>query len=678
MAEQLNVDLIVKATAQGFDKVGRDMGSIGGTAKATKQYFLDAGASMVKALAGIGAGLTAAGLIAKQFYGIIGEGAALNRSAQMFDNLTVSIGSTADVMLGKLRTATSGMVSDAQLIAGAGQIISLGLADTEDGVVRLATLVSKLGWDMQQVIMTFANNSVMRLDALGLSVEDVTSKAKALEAQGYSTDKAFDMAVIQAGEEKLRLLGDAADSTVGDMDRLETSIANVTDAAKKLIAIQWSPIVGGMSDVLTTIGPIFDEMDRALAQGLISAEEHQHLVTRATLGIEKYQERLRNVRDNLRTLNFGDELAHIGAAAHSMELSAAEQALRDYGNEMERLAITARATAESQQAFDAMLYPDGVDAYNMALARQEKWLAAVAAGYTTAAGAIDAMRAAQVAAQEAQRTALGGEFAGAFDTTGMSEASRIMLETAANAGTAAEQLYVLAGGGQAAGEAMMQAAVNVRAAQLGELLAAGLITAKQAAQDLQDFADNLNLEDMFSADKILPGTTSPESLRDRLLGPAEGLVSAVSDTVTAATEPATNAIDELIKSLDEADQMDPEIIVDDETITSATGNVTGLFDALVSLTDRDWVVNVVYQTSGTIPGATNGATGADNGAAPSGNAPAGDTTGGGGGGGGRGRHGADTAPTSSTVVNNFMNGVTQAAMAAAIAQGITRYTRSTR
>ena len=675
--ERLQIMIDAMFTGKGgIEAAGRELKALDEASRKASEGTRYLKEQIGEAVVGIGAGIAAATLTIKKFYDLLGEGAALKRSAQMFDNLAASIGSTSDAMLGRLRTATSGMISDAELIAGAGEIISLKLADTEDGVVRLSTLVSKLGWDMQQVIMTFANNSVMRLDALGLSVEDVNAKMKVLEATGMSADKAFDMAVIQAGEEKLALLGDAADSTVGDMNRLETSIANVTDAAKKLIAIQWSPIVGGMSDVLTTIGPIFDEMDRALAQGLISAEEHQHLVTRAMLGIEKYQERLRNVRDNLRTLNFGDELARIGAAAHSMELSAAEQALRDYGNEMERLAITARATAESQQAFDAMLYPDGVDAYNMALARQEKWLAAVAAGYTTAAGAIDAMRAAQKATQEAQRQALGGEFAGVFDTTGMSEASRIMLETAANAGTAAEQLYVLAGGGQAAGEAMIQAAVNVRAAQLGELLAAGLITAKQAAQDLQDFADNLNLEDMFSADKILPDTTSPESLRDQLLGPAEGLVSAVSDTVTAATEPATNAIDELIKGLDEADQMDPEIIVDDETVTSATGNVTGLFDALTELTSKDWVVNVVYQTSGSVPGATDSSGGYSGGSgtyspppatsnAPGGNAPS------------RGGN-APAGPTNNTY-NFNMAGMTPAGVDARVSNAMTRaYARRTR
>ena len=47
----------------------------------------------------------------------------------------------------------------------------------------------------------------MRLDALGLSVDSVKSKAKELEAQGLSAADAFKEAVIQAGEAKLDVGG---------------------------------------------------------------------------------------------------------------------------------------------------------------------------------------------------------------------------------------------------------------------------------------------------------------------------------------------------------------------------------------------------------------------------------------------------------------------------------------
>ena len=193
--------------------------------------------------------LTTIAAVGREVYATIGEGAELELAEQRFSNLTESIGSTSDAMLHDLSAATGGMMSDAQMMASASQIISLGLANTQTDVVDLASLVSQLGWDMQQVIMTFANNSKARLDALGLSVTDVNARMKEFEAQGYDTDRAFDMAVIAAGKDKLALLGSAAGTTVGDMARLEAGIANVTDGLKTEFADAAAPAVNWLADL---------------------------------------------------------------------------------------------------------------------------------------------------------------------------------------------------------------------------------------------------------------------------------------------------------------------------------------------------------------------------------------------------------------------------------------------
>ena len=131
-------------------------------------------------------GFVAAGMAAQQAYATLRAGAELQTTTERFGKLAASIGTTADVMLGKLREATKGMISDAELMASASGIVSLKLADNEEQVVRLATVVGTLGWDMQQVILTFANLSTMRLDALGLSVDEVKQKQKELMDQGLS------------------------------------------------------------------------------------------------------------------------------------------------------------------------------------------------------------------------------------------------------------------------------------------------------------------------------------------------------------------------------------------------------------------------------------------------------------------------------------------------------------
>ena len=158
-------------------------------------------------LAVASAAFVGVGLAAQRGYAALRGGAELQTTTERFGKLAASIGTTADVMLGKLREATKGMISDAELMASASGIVSLKLADNEKQVVRLATVVGTLGWDMQQVILTFANLSTMRLDALGLSVDEVKQKQKELMEQGMSTAAAFKEAVIQAGEARLDVGG---------------------------------------------------------------------------------------------------------------------------------------------------------------------------------------------------------------------------------------------------------------------------------------------------------------------------------------------------------------------------------------------------------------------------------------------------------------------------------------
>ncbi len=188
---------------------------------------------MATGLAVASAAFVGVGLAAQQAYATLRAGAELQTTTERFGKLAASIGTTADVMLGKLREATKGMISDAELMASASGIVSLKLADNEEQVVRLATVVGTLGWDMQQVILTFANLSTMRLDALGLSVDEVKAKQKELEEQGLSTAAAFKEAVIQAGEARLEVGGvsDAEQS----FKRAEAAVTNFKNAVLESI-----------------------------------------------------------------------------------------------------------------------------------------------------------------------------------------------------------------------------------------------------------------------------------------------------------------------------------------------------------------------------------------------------------------------------------------------------------
>jgi len=186
------VSNLERATAQGT-----------GVASGAKHAWANFGV----AISGVGAAVFAVSKAAGAAYDLLRQGAALQTTQERFEKLSASINTTADSLLGRMRTATQGMIADSELMASASGIMSLKLADNADQVVRLATVVGTLGWDMQQVILTFANLSTMRLDALGLSVDEVKTKQKELMEQGLEMSEAFKEAVIQAGEARLDVGG---------------------------------------------------------------------------------------------------------------------------------------------------------------------------------------------------------------------------------------------------------------------------------------------------------------------------------------------------------------------------------------------------------------------------------------------------------------------------------------
>lgn len=223
----MTVDL---GTARGrieIDAAGVDKG-----VKQAQSALTQFGGMATKALVGVGvamAGVQTAVALMGKAWATFERGAQIDAMQNRFERLADSIGSSGDTLMARLQEATNGMMTTADLMSSATDIMSLGLGKTEDQTVRLATVVGKLGWDMQQVVLTMANNSKLRLDALGLSLDDVNARVAKLREGGMSLDAAFDMAVIEAGEAKIELLGDASLTTAGKIKQLKTAVQEVQD-----------------------------------------------------------------------------------------------------------------------------------------------------------------------------------------------------------------------------------------------------------------------------------------------------------------------------------------------------------------------------------------------------------------------------------------------------------------
>lgn len=273
---QMQIDLIVNAITQGFRETQAELLRLHDAAN-NKKTISENSLKWTELMSKVNAARAAFNMVEgaiRTTWSALNEGAQLELTAQRFDKLAASVGTSGDHMLEAIQKTTRGMMSSADIMANAGQIISLGLGKNEEEVVRLSTVVAKLGWNMQQVILTFANQSEKRLDSLGLSIEDVRSRAAALEKQGYSTEKAFSLAVIEAGEAKIRLLGDAADSTAGDLAVLQARLKELRQQALETWAGMIGPVATAASgrygeavtEIIDSNIEAADSMDDLIAQ----------------------------------------------------------------------------------------------------------------------------------------------------------------------------------------------------------------------------------------------------------------------------------------------------------------------------------------------------------------------------------------------------------------------------
>jgi len=194
----------------------------------------------------------------KKVYDTAREGAELEYARQRFDNLSESIGTTSGLLLGDMRVATKGTISDFELMGSASDLMALGLAKSHDEVIRLTTVSGALGMNMNQLVLALTNQTTARFDQLGISVDGFDAKVKKLEATGLSAGDAFKEAFITQAEEALFLQGSMADMTIGDFMRMESSFKNFSDAYMEGVSKDLAPATKEMSSLFSVFADRFN------------------------------------------------------------------------------------------------------------------------------------------------------------------------------------------------------------------------------------------------------------------------------------------------------------------------------------------------------------------------------------------------------------------------------------
>jgi hypothetical protein len=109
--------------------------------------------------------------------------------------------------------------------------------------------------NMNQLVLTLTNQTTMRFDNLGVSVDGFKEKVKALEDAGMSANDAFKEAFLQQAEDQIARVGSIAESSAGKLMMMESAFANLGDAIK----LQLATTFAGLAPVMTEIGDSITE-----------------------------------------------------------------------------------------------------------------------------------------------------------------------------------------------------------------------------------------------------------------------------------------------------------------------------------------------------------------------------------------------------------------------------------
>lgn len=209
------------------DKASKTLGGIGGSLQKLGKVAAVAGAAGVAALGGIALGATKLAV----------DAAKLEPTRVTFDNLSKSIGSTADAMLKKLRPAAMGIVSDADLMQAANKLMAMGLAETEEEAAKLTEMATTLGMamgedatvSMENFALMLANQSIPRLDSFGISSGKVRERIlELMEAdKSLTRETAFMTAVMEQGEAAMEKVGDISGTSAVTMAQFGATMDNL-------------------------------------------------------------------------------------------------------------------------------------------------------------------------------------------------------------------------------------------------------------------------------------------------------------------------------------------------------------------------------------------------------------------------------------------------------------------
>lgn len=332
MADRVEVDLIVKAITQGFDKVGKDFKTIdqeqrksAGAAQLLKDNWLKMAAA---------AGTVAIGIRSlKELWDFGKEGAEIVQMGESWEMLLDKVGGAPD-LLGQLQEASRGTIDDfslmtstATLLAGASGELGTALADATPELLEIAKAANKLNPALgdtaflyESIATGIKRASPMILDNLGLTIK----VGAANEAMALKLGKTVDQ--LTAEEKSMAILNDTMRAGMVLIDQVGGNVDAMGDSFARLE---------------TAVTNISNEIKAKFAPALADAAEAGFTL-----------------------LTWNEQIA-AAMASHEVEVRETTTSYEDYVAEMERSAEAAGKVARTQEEVDKMMRIGG-EAANVA------------------------------------------------------------------------------------------------------------------------------------------------------------------------------------------------------------------------------------------------------------------------------------------------------------------------
>lgn len=288
------VDMIVKAIAEGFDKVGADLRKTGKAAKeagkgaeeggsAFKKFFKSLGdaqgnikifgASLTEIKSGLGLFQGALGQVGQAFESLK-AGAAAKQTAESFGFLIEKVGGASDT-LQQMRKAVRGTVDDTTLMqsalsltAGASDELSREmfkvapqLAEIAKAAVKLNPAVGSVNDVLQALGNGIKKNSPLLIDNTGLVVKIgaaneawAAANNKTVESMtAENKQMALLTATLQAGDQMLRQVGGTTEAAGDSLARFEARAENLISDLQVLAVDGVLPTLDSLNAIETAL-----------------------------------------------------------------------------------------------------------------------------------------------------------------------------------------------------------------------------------------------------------------------------------------------------------------------------------------------------------------------------------------------------------------------------------------